>query len=195
MVEEKYSAGKNVDASLDLVGMIVRSILGIATVGSAAAVAVVHRSQPFLAAALVAMVLTLGVLAEMDLRTQRLPNRIVAPLAVGTIVATTIAGAAQADLGQTVAACLTGAAMAAVLLGVHVMGGLGMGDVKLSFPIGVVAGWLGPDALVATALITVISGGIAAAVVLATQGRRSEFSYGPYLALGSVAGMILAGPA
>ncbi len=153
-----------------------------------------HRSQPLLAAALVVMVLTLGVLAEIDLRTQLLPNRIVGPLALGTLAVVVIAGVAQDDLDRTITACLIGTAMTAVVLSVYMIGGLGMGDVKLSFPIGVVAGWFGTDALVATAMVTTFSSGIIAALLLATRGRRSEFSYGPYLALGSVAGMIVGAP-
>ncbi|MCP4221899.1 MAG: hypothetical protein GY773_00970 [Actinomycetia bacterium] len=174
---------------------VLRFVVGAMTVASAWVIATLHRSQPLLAAALVVMVLTLGVLAEIDLRTQLLPNRIVAPFALGAIIVVTIAGAVQADLDRTIVACLTGAAMAAVALGVHLVGGLGMGDVKLSFPIGVMAGWFGTDALLATVLVTTFSSGIIATLILATRGRRIEFSYGPYFALGSVAGMTVGAPA
>ncbi len=69
-----------------------------------------------------------------------------------------------------------------------------MGDVKLSFPIGAVAGWFGTDAVLAAMFVGAVAGGVAAgvAMLLARQGGLA-FSYGPYLALGSVTGMIVGG--
>ncbi len=171
-----------------------RVLLAAATIGGLLAVVTVHHRTPWQAAGLGVMVITLGVLSEIDLRSQLLPNRIVSPLALGTVAGVTIAGAGQAELDRTVAALLTGVAVAAVTVTMHVIGGLGMGDVKLIFPIGVVAGWLGADAVLATAVATTVTGGVAATALLLTRGR-GEFSYGPYMALGSVLGMVIGGPA
>ncbi len=171
-----------------------RMLIATATVGGLLAVVAVYNKTPWQAAGLGVMVITLGYLSEIDLRTQLLPNRIVGPLALGTIAGVTIAGASQAQLDHTIAALSTGTAAVAVTITIHALGGLGMGDVKLSFPIGVVAGWLGADALLATAIATTLTGGIAATVRLLTRGR-GQFSYGPYMAAGSVLGMVVGGPA
>jgi len=164
------------------------------TAATAAAVYVAHANEPVAAAGLIAMVLVLAVLADIDLRTHRLPNRIVGPLALAVVAAVAIAGVATSDPARIGVAVVVGVGFVAAMLAMHIAGGLGMGDVKLSFPIGAVAGWYGLDAVIITILVTATAGGLAAGIVMAKAKTTStRFSYGPCLALGSVAGMIAGG--
>lgn len=169
-----------------------RGVVAVAAAIGAVAVALVHRTTPAGAIALVAMVATLGVLSDIDIRTRRLPNRIVGPLALATVAGVTIAGIASDDLERSAVAVAIGVIFVVALTSANIAGGMGMGDVKLGFPIGVVAGWFGTEAILATVFVGAVAGALAATVVMILARRRSlEVSYGPYLALGSVAGMIV----
>ena len=174
----------------DLIRIVVTALATTAAI----AVAIVHRAEPAAAAALAAMVVVLAVLADIDLRTRRLPNRIVGPLAIATLIAVCVGGVVTNDMGRAAVAVGVGVAFVAAMLSMHVAGGMGMGDVKLGFPIGAVAGWLGTDAVLATVFVAAVTGALAAAVVM-TRARTTstKFSYGPYLALGSAAGMLVEG--
>ena len=171
-----------------------RLVIGGLTLAAMIGVAGVHRARPLIALGLLGMVTALGVLADIDLRTQLLPNRIVAPLALAVVAGVALAGVAYGEFDRSGQAVATGAAFVVVTVLLHLIGGMGMGDVKLSFPIGVIAGWFGGDAVMATVAVAAASGLVAAIFVLLSRGR-GEFSYGPYLALGSVAGMLIGGQA
>jgi leader peptidase (prepilin peptidase)/N-methyltransferase len=154
------------------------------------AVALRWADRPLAAALLVTFTIALGVLTDVDLREQRLPNVIVGPLTASTLIGVIAAGAIGGDLPRAAIAMAVGLAFSAVLLALSLTGQVGMGDVKLALPIGVVAGWLGPGAIQATVLTTSISGGLAAAaLLLAGRGRKHTLPYGPFLAIGSVVGI------
>lgn len=171
-----------------------RAVVAAVAAVSAVAVVVAYTSEPAAAAALVAMVALLAVLADIDLRTRRLPNRIVGFLAAAAVASVVVAGAVTEDLERTAVSVGIGAGFVAAMLSMHIAGGMGMGDVKLGFPVGVVAGFLGVDAVLATVFVTAVTGACAAAVVM-TRARTTstKFGYGPYLALGSIAGMLVGG--
>ncbi len=65
---------------------------------------------------------------------------------------------------------------------------LGGGDVKLA----ALAGALGYPHLALVALLTVLSGGAAAVILLGAGlvGRRSRLAYGPFIAIGGIAGLL-----
>jgi leader peptidase (prepilin peptidase)/N-methyltransferase len=171
----------------------------VATVALSAAMAVAvaasHRSHPTLAAALAAMVLVLGRLAEIDLAIGRLRERLSGPVAVAAVLAMLVAAVSSGVL-EAAAGGLSSVEVAALLLAVAgvLTVGVGLGDAKLGFSVWVVAGWLGSTAMVVTAMTTSLSGAVAALALRAAAGQR-EIAYGPYLALGSVAGMVAAGVA
>ena len=131
-------------------------------------------------------------LAHIDIWEHRLPNRIVAPLAVG-ILALAIAHAATGS-----AAALARAGTGAILLGgfyflLRAASGraLGGGDVKLAIPTGMVLAWDGWPALIAGGGLAFVLGGASATLLLATRrGTRStEIPFGPYMVLGAVLGL------
>ncbi|MPV38001.1 prepilin peptidase [Georgenia subflava] len=134
-------------------------------------------------------------LAVIDVRTHRLPDRLVlvglAIVAVGLTLAAVLTGGWPA-LGR---AGLAGAVSGLVYLALALLrtGGLGLGDVKVGAVVGVWLGWFGWTAVVAGVLATFILGGVFAAVLLLTRRahRRSAVALGPWLFLGAAAATAL----
>jgi leader peptidase (prepilin peptidase)/N-methyltransferase len=168
-----------------------RTVIVAASAAGAAAVAVSHRGQPVVAGLLSAVVLCYGALSWIDLAEQRLPNAITLPLAATSGSAVVIAAIARSDLGSALGALAVGLAFSVALAAMR----FGMGDVKLAMSVGTIAGWLGGDAVMATAVAGSLAGAVAALVLIAAHRRRDvTFGFGPFLAIGSVAGMLVAGP-
>ncbi|HZB88984.1 MAG TPA: A24 family peptidase [Terracidiphilus sp.] len=108
-----------------------------------------------------------------DLRSRRIPNWLVFPfLAAG--VALSFAPRSWHGIG--VAQSLEGMGLGFLLFGVLAwMGGMGMGDVKLSAAIGA---WVGPQQLFLALIITGIAGGIMAVIWAALGGFLGELFTG-----------------
>jgi leader peptidase (prepilin peptidase) / N-methyltransferase len=63
--------------------------------------------------------------------------------------------------------------------------GMGMGDVKLGFLIGLVLGSLALSFVAVAAGVAILAGGAAALVALAAgRGRKSAIPFGPFMAFG-----------
>ncbi len=168
----------------------VRVGIWLLTAAATAAIVVVHRSNPILAVLLAIVVVTYGVLSIVDAAEQRLPNRITLPLAGATFLAVFIGGIVRSDIGSGLGAIGIGLAFAIVLFVMR----FGMGDVKMALSVGAIAGWLGSDAVLATMFAGALAGAVVAVVLIVVYRRRTiSFSYGPFLAIGSVVGMLSAG--
>ena len=162
------------------------------TAAAVGAISISYRSSLATVTVLGVGTLILGVLAGIDIATHRLPNPIVAALALYAVTAVVTAGLITGDNGRIVSAVTVGLVFLAIGTGMAFAGMMGMGDAKLGFPIGIAAGWFGPVAVLVTIGVTAATGAIAGLVVIANQGRNTEISYGPFLAMGSVAGVIAA---
>lgn len=139
----------------------------------------------------------LGVLlAAVDLRCLRLPDILVAALALLTVVP--LAGVAFAAgepsrLGRALAA-------AALCFGVYLTlavlpgGGLGFGDVKLGAVLGFLLGWVGWSAVVVGLVAPQLMNGPVAAFLLLTRrvGRTAALPFGPALLAGTLIAVGLA---
>ena len=177
---------------LDLTTSATPVRVGIVVVTAIAGVAVVvaHRSNPVLAVLLAAVVVAYGALSVIDAAEQRLPNRITLPLAAASAVAVVIGGVVRSDIGAGFGAIGVGLAFAVVLFVMR----FGMGDVKMALSIGTIAAWLGRDIVMVTIFAGALAGAVAAVALIAIHRRRTiTFSYGPFLAIGSVVGMLAAG--
>jgi leader peptidase (prepilin peptidase)/N-methyltransferase len=135
------------------------------------------------------------ILAVTDVRTHRLPDRILLP--GGTAVLTLLAAAA-AVIGapDRVAGLGGGAALAfAVCLAVHLArpAEFGGGDVKLAGLCGAVLGWYGPEAVASGIALGFVAGGVAAGGVVLAGVRGRAIAFGPFLLFGTWA-RLLAGP-
>jgi leader peptidase (prepilin peptidase)/N-methyltransferase len=115
-----------------------------------------------------------------------IPDRIVIPgTVVGFIMSTALSP------GRWWEFLLAGLAAAGFLfiLGLLWPGGMGFGDVKLGFMMGVVLGRY----VVVAIFLGFLVGGVVGLVLLATgiKKRRDKIPFGPYLALGSAIGLLL----
>lgn len=102
-------------------------------------------------------VLVLSVSTFTDLRSRRIPNWLVFPfLLLGLIVSWGPASWHGVSVGQS----LAGMGLGLLLFGsLALMGGMGMGDVKLCAAIGA---WVGPGQLFFAMVLTAIAGGVMA---------------------------------
>lgn len=140
---------------------------------------------------LVAAVFCVGliVMARVDLREHRIPNRIVAAqlatlAAAGGIVQLTIGDAAigRAALGAGVAFATF------VVLRVITPTGIGMGDVKEALPLGFGLAWFSPLAVVPALLVAFIVNGLVCSWLLSTgrAHRDGRVAFGPSLTAGAL---------
>ena len=116
-------------------------------------------------------------LVAIDVREHRLPNVLVLPgVGVGLL-----AGAGEwVESGRLpMAPLLAGCAYPGFLLVMHLVGGMGMGDVKLGAALGL-ASW-SPSIAILSPVVAFLVGG-AVSVVLLIAGRRGQkIAFGPYL--------------
>jgi leader peptidase (prepilin peptidase)/N-methyltransferase len=136
-------------------------------------------------------------LGAIDLACLRLPDLIVGPTfaAVGVLLgaATLVAGSGPVT-GQLVRAVLAALALSGGYLVLALLPGanLGLGDVKLCAPLGLLLGWLGWGAVLLGAVIPhLINGPVALALLLARRaGRRTELPLGPALLVGALLAVV-----
>jgi len=122
----------------------------------------------------------LAVAALSDVRSRRIPNQLVGPLAVvGLAAAVTVF---RAPVGLTGAAA--GFALALAMWGPFwLLRVLGAGDVKLAAAIGV---WLGPAGVIEASVLAALAGGLLALCVLARRGRLGALTVSLALWVGAL---------
>ncbi|MBC7723761.1 MAG: prepilin peptidase [Burkholderiaceae bacterium] len=128
-----------------------------------------------------------------DIRSHRIPNRIVYP---SYAVSTALIAVASLGGGWAFVRAVAGAAAlfaVYLLLAWAVPQGLGFGDVKLAGLIGLHLAWLGWGDLIAGTLLAFLLGGIHAIVllVLGRAGRGTRIAFGPWMLAGAVGTILL----
>jgi len=142
------------------------------------------------------LVLTAGLIAlsAIDLDTFLLPNRIVYPLAVASVPLVGLAAAGEGGWSAFGRALAGGGAMFGALLVIHLISprGMGFGDVKLAFVLGVWTGYLGWGEVVLAFFWSFLAGALVGIglMVLGGRGRKDPVPFGPFLALGTFAAVI-----
>lgn len=101
------------------------------------------------------VVLAVLVAAVWDLRTRRIPNWLVFPFLLSGLVVSAIVDG-WSGLGHSVLGAMLGGALLGVF---YLLGGMGMGDVKLCAAIGA---WVGPHQLVFVLVFMGLAGGVMA---------------------------------
>ena len=129
------------------------------------------------------------VLAVIDLRHHRLPNRIVLPsygvgaaLLLGAVLfGAPVVALVRALVGMVVLFCFY------LLLRLLSRRGLGGGDVKLAGVLGLYLGWIGWEALAIGALAGFVVGGVAGVLLLIARraDRRTRIAFGPAMLVGA----------
>ena len=142
-------------------------------------------TSPALPLLLVAVVLA-ALLAEVDMRCLRLPDRQVGVLALVLV----LASAPAADLASAGRAGLAAAAVGLGHLVVAILpgGGLGLGDVKLATVLAFVLGLIGwPAVLLGVLVPYLINGPIAVYLLLSRRAtRHTPLPFGPALLAGAL---------
>lgn len=141
----------------------------------------------FVALAWVSLAVHAAALTWIDARTHRLPNRWVASCALIGVITLLAAGWSAGDLVPFARGLIVGTAALALFLVIHVLGGMGMGDVKYAWVLGFYLGTLGVD----TAWWGLWWGfGLAALAVLVSRIARraratARIPFGPYMTAGA----------
>ncbi|MEV8357842.1 A24 family peptidase [Microbacterium sp. NPDC076895] len=139
--------------------------------------------------AFVAFAVIGAILAIIDIRTHRLPNRLVATVG-GTgfvlLVAAALTGSRMDALIRALLAALV-LFTAYLMLRILSAGGVGGGDVKLAAVIGLYLGWLGWGSVLVGTLAGFVLGGLFAAAMLLIRRaeRRTAIPFGPWMIAGA----------
>lgn len=140
-------------------------------------------------AAFAAFALFGTILAIIDIRSHRLPNRLVALAGVAGLVLFIAASVTGSDSGTLLRALLAAIVLFAAYLALRMLtaGGVGGGDVKLAAVIGLHLGWLGwGSVLVGTVAGFVLGGLFAAGMLLSRRAdRRTAVAFGPWMIVGA----------
>ena len=127
-------------------------------------------------------------MAVVDIREHRLPNRMVAVSLLGCVVLTVAAAAITADIGVLVRAAAASVVAVAAFAVAHIVGGMGMGDVKYAAVTGWVLGTIGWWAVWWGHLLGFLAAGgvVVVGMVLSRMHRRTAVPFGPFMGLGSL---------
>ena len=136
------------------------------------------------------------VLTHVDLRTNRLPNEIVYPTVLVLASCVLLTAIDSQDWRRALIACATACVLAACYATLWLLGGLGFGDVKLSFALGLALGWSGWfAALIGTLAAFVLSGAFALITVTKRTARAgARIPFGPWMLLGAWVGLFATSP-
>ncbi|MGP7999022.1 MAG: prepilin peptidase [Streptosporangiaceae bacterium] len=139
-----------------------------------------------------------SVLAVIDVREQRLPDRLTLPSYPVAMVLLGGAALLRPGGGPHFLGALAGlgAALAVFLLqALCYPGGLGWGDVKLAGVLGLYLGWLGPGWLVTGLFLGyLLAGGTGLGLIAAGRAsRKTQLPFGPFLLAGTLAAIALSG--
>jgi leader peptidase (prepilin peptidase)/N-methyltransferase len=168
--------------------------LAVAGLFAAVAARVTHWAVP----AFCLLALALVILTDVDLEHRRLPVVVVYPSVVGGLALLALAAAGLHDWDALGRAAIGGAG-ATVGFGViffAARGGMGFGDVRLAGLCGMFLGFLGWRYLAVGFLAAVVLAGVVGIVLLASgkAGRKTRIPYGPFLAAGTMAGVLFGVP-
>jgi leader peptidase (prepilin peptidase)/N-methyltransferase len=137
-------------------------------------------------------------LSAIDLEHYVLPNRILYPTDGAVIVLLAVASAAEHDWGALARAGLAGAVAFAVFFTIHIVSprGMGFGDVRLSFLLGLSLGWLGWAEVAGGLFAGFLYGAVVGVVLIAVKvrGRKQQIPFGPFLAAGAVTFVLFGEP-
>lgn len=178
-----------------------RWLMATEIVTAAAYAFTVHRfGRGVTALAVLVLITALVTLAATDVRVYRIPDRLNGPATAGGLAAVVAASLYHGVPEAIVGALVGGVAYFGFLFLAHLISprGMGFGDVKLAFLMGLYLGWLGWEdgamsVQVASSVQLVLLGAALGSVVGAVLGlgyaaiRRSTkaaFPYGPSLAIG-----------
>jgi leader peptidase (prepilin peptidase)/N-methyltransferase len=141
---------------------------------------------------------SLLVVSVIDLEHYVIPNRVVYPTIALALPLLAGAAALEHDWPRFVHALLGGAAAWTLLLLVHLISprGMGFGDVRLSFILGLYLGWLGAGHVALGLFLGFFLGSVAgiALVIVRRRSRKEAIPFGPFLAAGAMVAVLVGTP-
>ncbi len=132
----------------------------------------------------------LMLLSMIDLDHQILPNRVVYPTTLAVLALLGVATALDGVGDPYLTALACGAGAFVVFFTLHLVSprGMGFGDVKLSFVLGLALGWFGVGETVVGLFLGFVYGAVIGVMLLATgiRSRKDAVPFGPFLAAGTL---------
>ncbi|WP_331769430.1 A24 family peptidase (plasmid) [Embleya sp. NBC_00888] len=134
-------------------------------------------------------------LALVDATVHRLPDRLVPVAGVGLIVILAGVAAPRARPGAFVRALVAGLVLGAFHPAPALVGGLGMGDVKLVPVVGVALGWAGWSCVLVGACAAFVLSGVYAGAMLVVRrgGRAARVPFGPFMIAAACVALAIGG--
>ncbi|UED84400.1 prepilin peptidase [Streptomyces profundus] len=170
--------------------------LAAVTAGCCGVLAAAVGGRPEVAVWLLA-VPPLVLLAAVDLSVQRLPDVLTLPLAGALAVALGVCALLPGADGSWPRALAGGGVLTGVYFLLFLINprGMGFGDVKLAASIGLVLGWYGWDhVFFGTFVGFLLAAGYGLSLVLTGRAsRRTPVPFGPFMALGALGSLVVAG--
>ena len=128
-------------------------------------------------------------LSIIDVRSHRLPNRVVAAMTLVSLSVQAVIALTQSQLDRLTAAIATAlvTTLAYLVLYICSRGSMGMGDVKFAFPLGLAVGWYNPEQWLPAIFITFCLAGLVAltGIALKRTSWNSALALGPYMFVAS----------
>ncbi|MFD4758610.1 prepilin peptidase [Streptomyces sp. NPDC058439] len=136
-------------------------------------------------------------LATIDRRVHRLPDRLTLPAAAAAVVLLGVVALLPEHGGSWLSALLGGAALGAFYFLLFLINpdGMGFGDVKLALSLGVALGWYGWAVVFAGGFAGFLLGAVYGfgLMVLKRAGRKTGIPFGPFMITGALLGILLGG--
>ena len=141
---------------------------------------------------------SLVAVSVIDLEHQIIPNRIVYPTIMLCLPLLALAALAEGDLDPLVRALVGAAAAWVLLFVVHLISpaGMGFGDVRLAFVLGLFLGWLSLGHVVSGVFLGFVLGAVVGLglVLFSGRSRKDSVPFGPFLAGGAVLAVFFGRP-
>ena len=149
--------------------------------------AAIRQPDPWRAVLVAGLLSLMPAIAVIDIRHRIIPNRLTYPAILLFAALVILAGLAGAPVDVLRGFIGLAIYSGSLLVVATVSRGMGLGDVKLAAPIGLVLGSLGLRYVGVAAGAGIVLGGIGGIVALAMgRDRKSAIPYGPYMAAGAV---------
>jgi leader peptidase (prepilin peptidase)/N-methyltransferase len=141
---------------------------------------------------------SLVAVSAIDLDLHIIPNRIIYPTIFASIPLLAIAAALNDDFESLENALIGGAAAFAALFVIHLVSpaGMGFGDVRLSFVLGLFLGWLSLSHVLIGIFLGFLLGAFIGVALVATRirSRKDAIPFGPFLAGGAALAVFAGSP-
>lgn len=172
-------------------------VVEVITAGLFAGAAVRFGLDPVLPAYLVFFA-SLVAMSVIDFDLQIIPNRIVYPTIFVSVPLLAAAAAVEGDFDPLLTALLGAVLAFASLFLIHIVypAGLGFGDVRLSFILGLFLGWLGLSFVLVGIFLGFLLGAVLGLLLVALRirSRQDAVPFGPFLAGGAVIAVLVGDP-